>query len=163
MVKVNEFLDLFFHNIFYKNKFVVHVKKSNNNVEKHYYEVDKENRVLIYPANTEENEDNPYIKSSVIHFDSKHKSPILLWREGEDYAYPLFGDIHFDSQKIDSQYGSRMVNLGKKLQELNNPILKLNRHEGIIIWIVLGSLVLGLINAFMVYQLAQNLGVNLLS
>ena len=163
MGKANAFLDLFLHKLFYKNKFIVFVQKSNNNIEKHYYDVDEEGRVLIYKHDSEHYEKNPFFKGSAIHFDAKHKAPILLWREGENIAYPLFGTNFFDSQKVDSQYGFRMVNLGKRLEQLNNPIINLNKKENYILYVVLGSLVLGVINLLMVYQLAQHLGIDLLS
>lgn len=164
MGKANWFLEQFFYDSFYKNKFVVYVEKSNNKIEKHYYDVDKEGRVLIYKSTDDNFEKNPFISGSIIHFDEKHNAPILIWRDGENVAKPFAFEFgNFSEQKFDSQHDFRLVNLGKRLQELNNPILKSNTTQNYIIWIVLGSLILGLINALMVYQLAQHLGINLLS
>lgn len=147
--------------MFYKNKEIVFVKKFNRQIEKHYYEVTPKGKVLIYPDDKAEQTQNPSIKGKITVFDAKTKKLVLMWREGEEFAEPMFNTQTFGQKLITSEQDFEILALGAELEKLNNPLNEVARKEGLIMWLVIFNIIFTIFGLIGIILIAQNAGIKL--
>lgn len=154
-MRANKLFDLW-PNFFYRNKVVVYIEKPNKIIEKHYFNVDKD-IILINSFGKKGYERNPKIISRGFVFESGTKAPIYLMKEG-DTVIKSFSD-YSDSQSkpITSLYGQRLIELGRMIENSQNPYENKDGFEQFILP-ALGFVFVGqIICIFMLYSLAEHL------
>lgn len=158
MTKANTLIEMFAPWM-YSGKVIVFVRQKNKLLVKHYYDIDEDNRLMIYPKDTENYEKNPKIKGKGITLDAGTKNMVFVYNEGDDFATPIFDTDNFQDEYVTSSYGFRLINFGKRLENLNNPFDKLKSSEDKIMLAIIILLVAQLATLFLIFQITQHLGI----
>jgi hypothetical protein len=161
MAKVNKFLDFFG---LYKNKAIVFVEFPNKRVEKHVYDITSNGRLCVYPSGDERYALNPVVHSNNPNYDADSKQLVLRWRDGSDYATPLFEDpkTGFSEKHSTSEEILDAVFLGRFLEkELKPEVRKQQDDTARLFWFLLIVGILCFVNLVFLFRISENLGVKL--
>ena len=124
MVKANPIVEFFkLEDRFYPDMDIVYVKKADSNkVEKHYYRVSSDGKILVFEGNTRDAIINPLIRGRGISIDAKSKRSLYKWRWGAPFATQLFSNEPMEKLVFTEQDAHALFDLGVEWQLLNtNP------------------------------------------
>jgi hypothetical protein len=156
----NPIFEKFLFDFFYKGCVMVFVEKSNKSVERHYYRISEDHKLLIYPDITKDSYVmNPSIEGSGICYDSESKVAMLSWKEGDKFAYPLLSK-DYSRKIITSDNDLKTYNLGRKIERYNNPN-ELKKKDSMDFVLIAMFLCIGacIINLIFSYMIAEKLGI----
>lgn len=158
-MKANPFFETFLFDLMYKGKVLVNIVKANRSVERHYFPVTEENKIVVYKTDSEASLNNPTIEGKGLCYDSDSKTPIFLWMEGDKFAYPL-NMKDYSEKAISSDNDFKVYNLGKKIERLNNPAdLKKKSAQDLILVAVGIIAILCIVNIVLTFAVADKVGI----
>ncbi len=144
----------------YKDKDIFFVKLPTKKTEKHYYDVGVDGSVKVFSGNGKEELKNPIIKGSNYCIDSRSKRNLYKWTWGQPSATPLFSDestekVVFTDRDFDQVFdagGAWKVLQDEKKEETDF-------GAGTIKMLLVGVLIVGVVNLFLVYTIAEEMGI----
>jgi len=163
-LKANKILELFPLRLFFYSGYneVYQQSSATGFIEKHYYKMDKNNRLLIYPEDSPDYEKNPVLVGNIHVYSSDQNNRIFMWREGEAFFQPLFNKKNLNQTILKSSEGRRLINFGQRLNELNNPIEKFQSQESAIMRYLQISTIASILTLIAVYFILKEMGVVLI-
>ena len=160
-MKANSFIESIplLEKFVYKDKDIFFVKLPTKKTEKHYYDVSAEGKVLVFPDSGKEKLNNPTIKGGDYCIDSKSKRNLYKWVIGSPYVTPLFSSESSEKQVFTDADFDTVFDCGVAWNTLMSKKESTDFGAGTIKMLIIGCLIIGVVNLFLVYTIAEEMGI----
>lgn len=114
---------------------------------------------MVFSDAGKEKLDNPSIKGGDYCIDSKSKRNLYKWVIGSNYATPLFSDESNEKPVFTDADFDPVFDLGAAWNKLQSKKELLDFGAGTLKMLIIGGIIVGVVNLFLVYKIAEELGV----